>query len=149
MNHDHSVIELREEHIHQCFNLDKISLEGFWSKNQWREELTNERNLTIGIVINNKLIAFASGSIISDQLEINLIAVHPQNRKKGFGKKILCSLMERAKCLNVKKVTLEVESENIPAKNLYTMLKFKQVGTRKKYYRDGNDALIYSKSLIS
>ena len=46
----------------------------------------------------------------------------------------------------VKKLFLEVASNNIPAQKLYESMGFKTVGLRPKYY-DGVDAILMSKDI--
>ena len=47
----------------------------------------------------------------------------------------------------IKEITLEVNSNNIPAKNLYEKFGFNVVGLRKKYYNNTYDAIIMTKNL--
>ena len=49
---------------------------------------------------------------------------------------------------DVKKITLEVRASNIKGINFYTKNGFKQVGVRKKYYKNGEDALLLLKEFI-
>ena len=46
---------------------------------------------------------------------------------------------------NLKKIFLEVRKSNIPAINAYKKAGFNQISVRKKYYSDGEDALILIK----
>lgn len=45
---------------------------------------------------------------------------------------------------NIKLINLEVSSKNLTAIQLYKSFDFKEVGVRKKYYKD-SDALLYTK----
>lgn len=45
---------------------------------------------------------------------------------------------------NINIINLEVSSENLTAIQLYKSFDFKEVGVRKKYYKD-SDALLYTK----
>ena len=47
----------------------------------------------------------------------------------------------------ISSITLEVNSNNIPAKNLYEKFGFNVVGFRKKYYNNIDDAIIMTKEL--
>ena len=51
--------------------------------------------------------------------------------------------------LNIKKLILEVSETNYAAKNFYNHFQFFTVGIRKKYYKDGSDALLKEKFLIN
>ena len=75
---------------------------------------------------------------ISGEKHIINMAVRPESRRKGVGKR----LIERV--LNKKDVFfLEVRVSNEPAVKLYEKFGFINVGLRKKYYQDnGEDAII-------
>lgn len=47
---------------------------------------------------------------------------------------------------NINIINLEVSSENLTAIQLYKSFDFKEVGVRKKYYKD-SDALLYTKNI--
>jgi ribosomal-protein-alanine N-acetyltransferase len=46
-----------------------------------------------------------------------------------------------------KKIFLEVAVKNVAARRLYDGFGMRVVNTRKKYYKDGGDALVYSKEV--
>ena len=57
----------------------------------------------------------------------------------------LIDLAKKEKEIN--SITLEVNSINIPAIKLYEKFGFKNVGLRKKYYGQNQDAIIMTKEL--
>ena len=87
------VIRLDQRNISDCLEIDRLSLKGFWKKSQWEFELDSPFRLCIGIQSNSKILALACGSIGVDQLDITLIAVHPDFQRKGLGIKVLSSLV--------------------------------------------------------
>ena len=60
---------------------------------------------------------------------------------------MLEELIRIAKNRKLKDITLEVNINNIPAINLYKKYNFEEVGIRKKYYNNVEDALIMTKKL--
>jgi len=58
-------------------------------------------------------------------------------------------LIKRCEKLNVNKLLLEVSETNLVAKKFYSRFDFSTVGIRKKYYKDGSDALLKEKKLIT
>lgn len=93
------------------------------------------------IFSNDKAVAVFSQ--VLDEAELLLIATHPDHLEQGFAKALLqSSLIE----LQVSKVFLEVREGNIPARKLYETLGFREYAKRPKYYRDGEDAILYSKA---
>lgn len=84
---------------------------------------------------------------ISGEEELLLIAVTPENRGRGLGRKLLNLLSEDALSRGATRLFLEMRSNN-PAERLYRAMGFLPVGNRKDYYRlkDGNrlDAITFS-----
>jgi ribosomal-protein-alanine N-acetyltransferase len=81
-----------------------------------------------------KVVGYIGVEKIEGETHIINMAVRPDHRGKGIGKK----LME--KVLNKKDVFfLEVRVSNLPALGLYEKYGFKKVGLRKKYYADNNE----------
>ena len=136
------VISLGKEHLDACVKLDLLALKGLWSKKQWAIELTDNKRICLGAITKSKFYAVASGWIISNELHIMIVAVHPLFRRKGLGKLVVSSLVREAELLGIKRITLEVKESNEPAKEMYKSLGFKIYGKRNNFYKDGSDALI-------
>jgi ribosomal-protein-alanine N-acetyltransferase len=72
----------------------------------------------------------------ADEAEVLTIAVEPEKRKKGFGRKLLEEAMRRLFREHAKAVFLEVDETNAGAIALYRSLGFSTIATREGYYRD-------------
>lgn len=84
--------------------------------------------------------------IAVDEAEIITIGVNPEMRRNGIASAMIGIIEKTMKSQSVKKIFLEVASNNIPAQKLYENLGFKVVGLRPKYY-DGVDAILMSKDI--
>lgn len=93
--------------------------------------------------LNGEIIGYASYYIHIDEGDINNIAVAEKYRKQGVGKALVTALLQDAKARGINKLFLEVRANNLSAIRLYESFNFKQISVRKKYYSDGQDALIY------
>lgn len=80
-----------------------------------------------------------AGYIIAYGDDIITIAVREDFRRSGVGSKLLKSLLE-AKT----ELFLEVRESNVNAISFYKKHGFSSVGVRKKYYPDGENAIIMS-----
>lgn len=141
------VTHLELANINACECLDSQAFNGFWSHQQWHNELSNPEITCIGIVDSSNLLALVTGQVVVDELQLNTLVVHPEFRRKGFGRLLLLTLFAEARLKGAKKATLEVSSENIAARALYKSLGFETTGSRNGYYRNGSDALIQSCTL--
>ncbi len=91
------------------------------------------------------ILGFAGFWIMADEAHITNIAVREQHRRQGIGGLLLISVVELARSLNARIITLEVRISNIPAQDLYSKYGFEQVDLRKGYYTDNKeDAAIMS-----
>ena len=86
--------------------------------------------------------AVACGWLVVDELHITVVAVDPDERRRGHGRCLLSALLQRARQDGAAHATLEVSDDNIAALALYNRLGFQTAGRREGYYRDGSDALI-------
>lgn len=79
---------------------------------------------------------------ILDEAHITLLGILPAHQGQGLGQWLLLHLLEDAWERGMARATLEVRISNQRAIGLYGSLGFTALGTRKRYYRDGEDALI-------
>ena len=135
-------VRLGLEDLEPCLQLDHISFGGWWSRDQWRQELSQADAIGIGIGRGPDLVAMAWGRKILDELHISLVAVAPAHRRAGLGRLALEELLRVCRAEGVRAATLEVGSLNTAARSLYAAAGFETMGVRAGYYRDGDDALI-------
>ena len=137
-----TVTELDSSWLAACLVLDERALSGLWSAQQWRRELKDPRRLCLGWVQDQRLMGVACGWLVVDELHITVVAVDPDERRRGHGRCLLAALLQRARQEGAAHATLEVSDDNIAALALYNRLGFQTAGRREGYYRDGSDALI-------
>lgn len=89
-----------------------------------------------------KILAYVIVQTLYDEMEIMRFAVIPTRRREGLGKMLMNMLISVAKEHEVEKIILEVNSINYKAISLYKSLGFIEVGRRKDYYKQGEDALL-------
>ena len=84
-------------------------------------------------------------SVLFEDAEVLNIAVAPAHRKKGYGKLLMDAMLEKARKLGALQCFLEVRESNMPAIRLYESYGFAGYGVRKRYYEDGENALVMKK----
>ena len=83
--------------------------------------------------------------IFANETHLMNVAVHPEWRGKGLGKRLLSKMIEVGISKGAKTAWLEVRPSNFVARSLYEKAGFKEVGFRPRYYRETNeDAVIMS-----
>lgn len=94
-----------------------------------------------------ELIGYGCVQCAIDEADLLNVAVSPAYRRQGVGKTLLKRLILGAKRRGIKKLFLEVRASNASAQALYTGEGFTFVAERKKYYPDGESALVMVKEL--
>ena len=141
-----SIKNINEKDVDLCYELDSNTI-SLWSKKQWANELKKEGIKVFGLILSNFVIGICVFHVVVDEAQINFFAVKHKYRKKGFGTYLMSYLIEECKKSNVSKLSLEVSHANYKADNFYSRFDFSTVGIRRKYYKDGSDALLKEKKL--
>lgn len=134
-------------------DLDEISdilyseFDDFWTISTLKSELQNTNSQYIVAKLNNEIIGFGGIWKAVDDIHITDIVVKEVFRRQNIGSIILKQLIDLAKKQTITSITLEVNSNNIPAQKLYEKFGFKRIGLRKKYYNNTDDAVIMTKDL--
>lgn len=98
----------------------------------------------IGAFDGEQMVGVITYSIGVDFADIEDVVVQKTFRRKGIASALVEMAIEDA-FNGVKKIFLEVRQSNEGAINLYKKKGFNQISIRKKYYEDGENALIFVK----
>jgi ribosomal-protein-alanine N-acetyltransferase len=124
--------------------LDARALNGLWTSEHWKRELSEPDRICVGITAGTDVIAVSCGWVVLDELQITVLAVDPEQRRRGLGRAVLQKLLVDASNAGVRQAILDVAEDNLAANSLYSSFGFQTIGRRARYYRDGKDALIRS-----
>lgn len=140
-----SVLSMRLSDLDDVVEIERLSFLTPWSRDAFRDELTNNARAEYLVVRNDDGAAVAYGGfwLIFDEAHVTNIAVHPSFRRKGIGRCLMVALMGAALAKGARRMTLEVRVSNRPAQELYRQLGFASAGVRRGYYLDTReDALV-------
>jgi len=143
-----SIKAIKEKDIDLCYELDSNTI-SLWSKKQWASEFKKEGTKVFGLKISNLIIGICVVQVVLDEAQINFFVVNQKYRKKGYGSYLMSYLIKKCEKLNIKKLLLEVSNTNPNAEKFYSRFDFSTVLIRKKYYKDGSDALLKEKKLTT
>ena len=127
------------ENIKDCLLTD---FDNFWSYNILKQELENGKSKYFVAKQENEIVGFAGILLIIDQVNIMNIVVKKYKTNFGIGSLLLEEIIRYSKIHNATSITLEVNEKNIPAIKLYKKYGFKQVGLRRKYYNNEDNAIL-------
>ncbi len=88
------------------------------------------------------LAAYLFAVLLFDEFHINKIATHPVIRGEGHGRRLMEDAIAAARLRRAASLVLEVRTSNLPAIHFYGAFGFTEIGKRKRYYQDGEDARV-------
>lgn len=140
---------MRLTDLPEVLQVEKVSFTTPWSKSAYLSELLeNDRAYYLVARVGNRAVGYAGVWVVAGEGHITNVAVHPDFRHQGIGRRLMQALEELARERQAMRMTLEVRRTNVVAQRLYGQLGFVAAGWRRGYYRDNNeDALIMWKEL--
>jgi [ribosomal protein S18]-alanine N-acetyltransferase len=129
--------------IDAVINIDRLSFPTTWSHESYQRDILNTHCVYRIAEIDGIIIGYAGMWIVRDDSHITTIAVHPDWRRRGIGRKLLIELMQVAFDRGAEKMGLEVRVGNTGAQHLYEEYGFVTIARLKGYYLDtGEDAFL-------
>jgi [ribosomal protein S18]-alanine N-acetyltransferase len=129
--------------------IDQVSFTLPWPRRSFHFELTENpasRNWVAVAELDDGTQRLAGMLVlwqIIDEAHIGTIAIHPDFRRMGIGRRMLARAILESTREGMRTFYLEVRITNIAAQAMYTQLGFIVEGSRARYYRDTNeDALL-------
>jgi ribosomal-protein-alanine N-acetyltransferase len=140
---------MRLEDIPRVHEIDVRSFALPWPEKSYLFELNeNPSSLTlVAEVVSNDtqpvIIGMSVVWLVIDEAHIATIAIHPDYRGNGYGKKLLAETLRQSIQWGAELATLEVRENNFVAQQIYSEFGFTPVGRRRQFYKDNNeDAII-------
>lgn len=139
-------ISVSENNVSEIFSIEKECFELLLPTNTFNEAIKNKDYFKC-VEIDKKIVAYLLGTFNDYEGEIIEIAVLSDYRNNGYAQLLINNFV---KFLSGKEfLYLEVRENNIKAIELYKKIGFEQYNIRKHYYRDGVNAILFRKKLIS
>jgi len=119
-----------------------------WAFGQVRDEIEGPgRWARVMTRADGRIVGFVSTRAAGDVVDLMRIAVLPSAQGRGVGGLLLTAALEAAAGTEAERMLLEVGDRNDPAIALYRRHGFAVIDRRRRYYVDGSDALVMSRSL--
>ena len=141
---------IREADVTQIHAIETMCFAMPWSEESILHDV-RENVVARWLVLDDgegRVLAYAGMWLVIDEAHVLNVAVHPDVRRRGYGRRIFEALMALAQESGMGMITLEVRRSNLAAQNLYHACGMLDVGYRKRYYEDNReDALIMYRDL--
>ncbi len=92
--------------------------------------------------VDGEVVGYVAGSLVVDVAELQRLVVAEPARRRGVARALLDALLALARDTGAERMLLEVRADNEGARAFYAAAGFVEVGTRPRYYRDGESALV-------
>ena len=139
------IVKMEPHHINDILEVERECFSDPWSEAMFLEEISGKFAHYYVAVVDGKAIGYMGMWALSGEGHITNVAISKTHRKNGYAKALIAHFTEIAQKENLEFMTLEVRASNTPAINLYESFGFVQVGVRKKYYENTEDALLMTK----
>ncbi len=116
--------------------------DAFWNYDILADELANTTSTYWVAKQQENIVGFGGYKTIVDEVHIMNIVTRVDKRGRKIATKLLHTMLEQAKQQQPALITLEVNENNTPAICLYQKAGFVEVGRRKRYYDNKEDAII-------
>ena len=136
------------EDLDGIHEVESVSFNDAWSKQAFSDELINAMTTYFVAEEAGEILGFIGMWEVVGEGQITNVAVHTKARRRGVGRELIEALIDYSKAKSLEVLLLEVRENNEPAKALYTLNGFKEIGRRKNYYtKPTEDALLMALSL--
>ena len=143
MTREIDIVAMNADHLDQIAALERVCFPDPWSRRMLAEELENEcASFLVAVDEEGNVAGYAGVHVILDEAYIANIAVRPDRQGMGYGEQVTRAMIQLAADSGMSWMTLEVRRSNVAAQSLYHKLGFIDVGYRKRYYENSEDALI-------
>ncbi len=115
-----------------------------WSVESWWHELAGRprRDYVVAVDEGDQILGYAGLDHAGESGDVMTIAVARAAQGRGLGHHLLSELVRRAEVSGIRSLLLEVRADNAAARKLYERNGFEEISVRRRYYRDGTDALV-------
>lgn len=134
----------RDEDLPQVAALAASALREAWSEAGFAETAAGVDTCLLVARCGDALAGYVLARRVVDELHVLSLAVAGPLRRRGLGRALLATL--EAAWPGAATVQLEVRDANAAARAFYAALGYREVGRRRRYYPDGEDAILLSRA---
>lgn len=139
------IVKMEHRHLPDILKVEAECFSSPWTEAMFISEFTGKFAHYFVAEENGHAVGYMGMWALSGEGHITNVAIGKNYRRRGFARALIQHFIDIAKKENLEFMTLEVRASNEPAITLYKSLGFVQVGVRKKYYENKEDALLLTK----
>jgi [ribosomal protein S18]-alanine N-acetyltransferase len=120
-----------------------------WSGASVLAEVEGPGRHAVVAVDGGEVVGYAMTTGSADLVDLQRIGVHPQRQRQGVARTLLDEAFAHARGQGASRMLLEVSAANTAALAFYAAAEFVEIDRRRRYYRDGSDAVVMRRALGS
>ena len=144
---EYVVVPATPRDLDRIAELEEESFPAPWKREFFESELHATGRYNRVARIRNEVVAYLFAMHFLDEMHINKIAVSGEHRRKGVANLLMDDCTAFARRLDVRSISLEVRASNNVAQSFYSLLDFRSVYRRPRYYPDGETAIVMTKEI--
>lgn len=127
--------------------LERNCFQDPWTERELETEFSNPFCHCYLVEERGQVCGYCCLFVLFETAEVHNIAVDIPYRGKGYARLLMETMHEKAKALGAEKCFLEVRESNAAAIRLYQSYGYEKYGERKRYYPNGETAVLMLKNL--
>jgi len=138
---------LAPKHIDAVLEIENASYSPPWTRAMFESEIKTGQSSFWVFSIGAEIVAYGGFWNMDGDGNITKVTVAEGHRRRKMGSSVLVFLLSEMARLGLERASLEVRASNSAAIAFYESVGFTLAGERRKYYDDGETALIYSRKI--
>ena len=142
-----TIEKMSREHLLEVASIEEMSFSLPWSLESLELMLTEQASALVALE-DGRVLGYVGMMCVLDEGQIINVAVHPDVRRRGVGRRLMEAAEAYAKERGIVFLSLEVRESNIAARSLYSSLGWEEKGIRKGFYSHPvENACVMTKSI--
>lgn len=139
------IVPVRAEFLGQIYELEYISFSHPYSPGFIDALARTDPSTFLVALTNHNVVGYVTATVSGDLCHVISIAVHPHHRRNGIGSALMREVERACATRGATGMSLEVKRSNVIARAFYEKLGFAKSNEIRRYYEDGEDAIVYRK----
>ena len=144
---DLEIVAATSADVDAVHRIESASFPAPWRREFFAAEVVGQNRYNIVARRDGVLVGYLFGMWIFDEMHVNKIAVDAAHRRQGIADRMMERCFEFARANGISTISLEVRQSNRAAQEFYRSLSFETSYIRKRYYPDGEAAVVMVRAM--
>ena len=144
---DLEIVPATPADVDAVHRIEQASFPSPWRREFFAAEVVGESRYNIVAKKDGVMIGYLFGMWIFDEFHVNKIAVEASHRRQGIAHALMERCFDFAIEHEISTISLEVRQSNRSAQEFYRFLEFETSYIRKRYYPDGEAAVVMVRAM--